>query len=309
MDQAGDRVSAAAPLRIAGAGFAGLLAAHAWPQAAIFDPKPAPAADHKALLRFRSDKVSRLTGIPFRRVTVRKGLWSGDQFVAPNIALANAYSRKVLGRLEGERSVWNLDAVERFIAPEDFYEQLLAAVGHRVQWGVSVGWENPSTPIVSTAPLPVALKAVGLEADWGLEFHRAAIHVRRYRVSDADVHQTVYFPDPTTPIYRASITGSLLIVESMHAYFTLSEVSEAFGLHGGQCELIEEVSQKYGKILPLSEATRKAILLRLTQQRGIYSLGRFATWRNVLLDDVVEDIDVIRRLLRVSQYDTQLHYT
>jgi hypothetical protein len=45
-------------------------------------------------------------------------------------------------------------------------------------------------------------------------------------------------------------------------------------------------------------------LFRLTHERNIYSLGRFATWRNILLDDVVDDIAAIKKLLKAnSAYD------
>lgn len=30
---------------------------------------------------------------------------------------------------------------------------------------------------------------------------------------------------------------------------------------------------------------------------GIYSLGRFATWRQILMDDVVKDVKVIEQLI------------
>jgi hypothetical protein len=58
--------------------------------------------------------------------------------------------------------------------------------------------------------MPIAL-ALGIETD--LEFQRAPIHVARYRVPKCAVYQTVYFPRPETSVYRASITGDLLIVE------------------------------------------------------------------------------------------------
>jgi hypothetical protein len=35
----------------------------------------------------------------------------------------------------------------------------------------------------------------------------------------------------------------------------------------------------------------------LTEEHNIYSLGRFATWRQLLLDDLVKDIGVIEKLI------------
>lgn len=292
-------------LSIAGAGLAGLLAAHAWPQAKVYEPQQ-PRAEHRALLRFRSDAVGRLVGIEFKPVTVRKGVWYKGRYVVPDIRLANMYSRKCLGSVEGERSVWNLEPANRFIAPESLYEQLVDTVGGRVSWGEAYDYSQ-GEPVISTAPLPIVIRALGIETD--LNFRRAAIHVSRYRIPHCNVFQTVYFPDVNLSIYRASITGDLLIIEAVRAPDTLeiSAVMEAFSLF--DLFPLGTVEQKYGKIVPLETDQRKALLHRLTSEFRVYSLGRFATWRNVLLDDVVEDLAVIRRLLRTSEYDRSLHFS
>jgi hypothetical protein len=294
--------------RIAGAGLAGLLAAHAWPQAAVYDPQPEPRAHHRALLRFRTPAVSQLVGIEFRAVLVRKGIWYNSKYVAPDIQLANHYSAKCLGSIEADRSIWNIDPVERFIAPETLYEQLVEAVGDRIRWSTPCDYNDVSTGVISTAPLPVVLKE--LQIDTRLSFNRAPIHVARYRVPKCAVYQTVYFPHPEQPVYRASITGDLLIVESVAGQapdtLHMNDVMEAFGIYS--IDPIDTVEQRYGKIVPLPPGERKALLHQLTVQHGIFALGRFATWRNVLLDDVVNDIAVIRRLLRSSEYDLSLHY-
>lgn len=306
---------------IAGAGLAGLLAAHAWPQAAVFEPNPEPKEAHKALLRFRSQSVSRLVGIEFKEVVVRKGIWEGGKFVAPNICSANHYSAKILGSLEAERSIWNLDPVKRYIAPESLYEQLIESVGKRIEWGEAWSYA-PSTrtsivrPTISTAPLPLVLKAVGIES--AVEFKRSPIQVSRYRVANCSVYQTIYFPAPQQPVYRASITGDLLIVEHVACDHNgspreletaeLLDVMQAFGIYNLGAAL-GSVEQRYGKIVPLPAEQRRSLLHRLTVERHIYSLGRFATWRNLLLDDVVDDLDVIRRLMRASEYETRLHFS
>jgi hypothetical protein len=293
-------------LVIVGAGLAGLCAAHAWPQAPILEAQPRPRAAHRALLRFRSDAVSRLTGIEFRRVLVRKGLWAQNSFAAPSIGLANAYSQKVVGRLAGERSVWKLDAVERFVAPDDFYEQLIAAVGSRIEWGAQADFSQLRTPCVNTAPLPTILDSLSIRPPPGVEFHRAPIWVSRWRVPHADAFQTVYFPERALSLYRASITGSTLIAESMGELHRddAEAIERAFALRLGDCEPLDSVEQRYGKIVPLDDAARKGLLFRLTHNHHIYSLGRFATWRNILLDDVVDDIAAIKRLIRAeSPYD------
>lgn len=296
---------------IVGAGFAGLLAAHAWPTAVVIDAAPGPMAAHKALLRFRSDAAARLTGTEFRKVMVRKGIFDGEKFVAPNIALCNQYARKTIGLLQ-DRSIWNIDSVERYVAPESWYEQLLAAVGSRINWGLP--HDALGLPLtVSTAPMPVNLKTYQL-AQWSadsshqIEFRRAAIRVKRWRIPNCDVHQTVYFPGPYTAVYRASITGSLLIVEESTRYSddhqALGWVERAFGIDPESVEPLDSTEQKYGKVDEISAPLRKALLFELTSKCNLYSLGRFATWRNILLDDVVDDIAVIKRLINAQHpYD------
>lgn len=298
------------PSRIIGAGLSGLIAAHAFPSTPIVEASKEPK-HHRALLRFRSDAVARLTGIEFKKVLVRKGLWSYGAFRQPTIALANAYSDKVLNRILGDRSVWALDPVERFIAPDDFQEQLLDNVRSRVTFGAPDDFKG-NKPIISTAPMPVVLNTLGIPNN--ITFIRAAIEVTRYRVPRCDAHQTVYFPDPDVGVYRASITGDVLIVESVinkqQAILDLGierpfemQLNAAFGIQLADCERLGKVNQEFGKIVNLPNNGRRMLLFNLTADHGIYSLGRFAQWRNILLDDVVQDIHVIKKLMNTDRYE------
>jgi hypothetical protein len=299
---------------IIGAGLSGLIAAHAWPRAQVNEAAPEPRVAHRAVLRFRSDAVARLTGIEFKRVQVRKGLWVDGSFQPPTIRWANLYAQKILGAerlLSGERSIWRLDPVERYIAPDNFHEQLLEAVGDRVFFGAPVDpLDVPRGETVSTAPLSWMAAATGAWSELP-EFHRAPIRVRRWRLRHADLYQTVYFPGFDTTVYRASITGNILIAEAATEITEYDEgsVAQAFGIDIDAAEPLGDIEQRYGKIEPIHDALRKAMLFELTHRFGIYSLGRFATWRNVLLDDVVNDIDMIKRLARSGAYTLHMEQT
>ena len=308
-------------IHIVGAGLSGLIAAHAFPTARVFEVSPTPVGTHNAVLRFRSELVAQLTGIEFRKVTVRKGVWIDGQFVRPSIQSANWYSRKVVGRVLGDRSIWSLDPVDRWVAPEDFYDRLVAAVGNRAEFGTDYFREifpPHASPdhVISTIPLPALLEALNPKSPAPFEFNRSPISVQRYRLpAGTDAHQTVYFPSLHTPIYRASITGSLLIVESVpvktdsHAFArqkSKEAAATAFGFSAAELTPLDDVEQRYGKIVPLPAEERKALLHSLTEGHSILSLGRFATWRNILLDDVVQDIAVLRRLMKASGYERRM---
>jgi len=291
--------------RIIGAGYSGLIAGFAFPQIPIIESAPEPIERHKAVLRFRTDRISALTGVEFRRVNVRKAIWSHGRETAPTVALANQYSIKVLGRVENDRSIWNLEPVERFIAPTDFYFQLVDRMAGRINWNLSWDFTTAYGPVISTVPLPTLIKIKGLHT--GLHFASEPIVVERCHVPKCDVFQTIYFPDPELEVFRASITGSMLIMEfrGEPAMDDYRAVAAAFGVDPEMPGTRH--NQRYGKIARIADdAARRALLHRLTADHGIYSLGRFATWRNILLDDLPHDCAVIRRIESGGAYAAQL---
>jgi hypothetical protein len=291
---------------IVGAGLAGLIAAHVFPREALLDAAPGPLQQHRAVLRFRSTAVSELVGIEFRKVRVRKGIYYADKFVAPDVSLANMYSLKCTDRVNAERSIWNIEPADRYVAPESLYEQLIEAVGSRIHWGHTADYVGARGSVISTAPMPTVLDALGITTM--SDFKRAPISVLRYRVPNCDVHQTVYFPTLGHNLYRASITGDLMICEFAGEPDPESEwmpdLMDAFALEN--LDPIDAASQSHGKISPIIEAERKMLVHYLSVQHNIYSIGRFATWRNILLDDVVHDAAVVKRLLTASGYERKL---
>lgn len=294
---------------IVGAGLAGLICAHAMPQERVIEIQPEPNEVHKALLRFRTPSVGELTGIEFKPVEVRKGIWMDGQFHDPSILTANLYAKKVVGRIH-DRSIWDISTVTRYIAPQNFYERLIDSVGKRISWGTD--WARaqldvpPQEPIISTAPLPAMLDAFGI--DIGEKFARKSIHVQRWHVEDCDVYQTIYFPSPKHSLYRASITGDLLIAEfaGLPVGDWGDDMMRALGIWWDITERLGTADQKYGKIAPIHDGARRAAIAKLTTDHNVFSVGRFATWRNILLDDVVHDIAVVKRLISSSEYDRKL---
>jgi len=299
---------------IFGAGIAGLIAATQFQQAEVIEAGPENSTNHKALLRFRSSKVGDAVGIDFRKVRVHKGIWADGEFHQPSIMLANQYSQKVINKL-ADRSIWNIEPSDRYIAPEDFIEQLINRVGKRITWSQAVNAEDiksatdQNRKMISTVPMNIMAKILGISTDQ--KFTSAPIKVERYRVRNADVFQTIYFPSPETNLYRASITKDLLILEYIQSAENpeanddndIIEVLIAFGLTLFSVEKLETVSQRFGKIANIDDDWRKRFIFELSTHHDIYSLGRFATWRNILLDDVIDDISVIKKLMNSNIYE------
>lgn len=300
---------------ILGAGLAGLLAGHIFPSAPILERSANPFEGHFALLRFRTDAVSMVTGIPFRKVRVHKGIWTNGRFVSPNIELANRYSAKVTRGRVTPRSIWDTSAVDRYVAPLDLYDRMVENMRGRIEWGVDAMAKMDARldwKVISTAPLDAAMQH-WLPEETLPKFERESILVERWKLGGVDVHQTIYFPGAETTSYRASITGDILIVESMSdggKLFSIDEMLTVFGLSKDTpAEALGRVVQKYGKIAPIDEAMRREMIHMLTTTCGVYSVGRFATWRNVLLDDVVSDLRTVKNLIEGSDsYAHRLHY-
>jgi hypothetical protein len=306
---------------IIGAGLSGLIAATQFPQAQVYEANGPESISHRALLRFRSDTISRLIGIPFRQVMVRKSIWFNGQHCQPSVDLSNMYSRKTNGQYM-DRSIWNINPVERFIAPETIWSQLVELVGNRIHWNAAIQPEeirdeDRQHAFISTIPMPTLLKMLDWQASAPFSFK--SIRVDRFRIKGADIYQTVYYPRPEMGVYRASVTGDLLIMEMVcdeqgevvgtDACF--DQVLRSFGVRHDDVELLDlSHRQRFGKIAPMeSDRERRQLIYNATVKHHIYSLGRFATWRNILLDDVASDIAVIKRLITNGHYSAAIQHS
>lgn len=302
---------------VIGAGMAGLIAASMLRGRliSVLEKQPALPDNHSAVLRFRSPVVSDATGIAFEKV---KAIKEVDRW-RNSIADALAYSTKVTG-IGMMRSITDqMGTVERFVAPPDFLAQLESASNPKIlySWDDLLGTINRSQKegfnIISTIPMPI-MERVLWASDPEVEYrHRAGANVVLTLGPSINGFATIYLPDPAIGAARLSLTRNVVSVEFYGSSRTDLELTEeAFdlacdklGVLGSLINKVEVKQQPFAKILPIDEAYRRRTLVRMTDEFGIYSLGRYATWRpGLLLDDLVKDVRQI-----VAMADSKDRYT
>jgi len=296
---------------VLGTGLTACLAGMVNQHATLYNEKETDKV-HKAILRFPSPQIEKITGIPCNHVKISKSIFSGGvHHSVPNIALCNQYSFKCTGGYY-DRSISNLDTVERWVPPEDFHERMLHMLRHRVFRGVGykeamISATDLEEPIVSTLPMATNCALVDEEVE-ELGTENRSIYVTKAKIEDCNIWHTMYFPEIELQTYRASIEGDILTIESI-APIDIDDVywvADVFGVIYNDFPSIFNFQQKIGKITPIDTHLRKEVIRTLTDQYNIYSLGRWATWRSIQLEDVVKDIYQINRLINQSEYDQRV---
>lgn len=299
---------------VIGAGLSGLIAANMLGSDVreVWERQTSLPNNHNAILRFRSSIVGDSVNIPFLPVRMMK---TAHPWRNP-VADALAYSVKVLGSAT-LRSITTADGevVERYIAPPDLVHQLGARVGSKLRFDRS--WDGRRLgPMVSTMPMPTLMKIMSYpdyeEVKHFFTYRQGA--VIRGQLPNCDAYASVYIPNPEELFYRVSITGNELYIEySETSYlerlsepaFARKQLTQALFYLGllGRLVHTDEVKfevkpQQYAKINEVPKDIRQRFIL-WASERNVYSLGRFATWRpGLLLDDIVNDVRVIRRLYK-----------
>jgi len=278
-------------IEIVGAGLAGLLAGNMLRSAQhkIFEAQDELPNNHSAVLRFRSNIVGEALGIDFKRVTMIKATapWTNP------IADALAYSFKNTAVYRSDRSIIAGTVVdERWIAPPDLIARM--SKGLNIEYRHRYTFGNHS-PVISTIPMP-KLMAI-------LQYHRipkftfnSGVNMHA-KIRSCDAYVSLLVPDPANPISRISITGDELIVECIGTNAELpARVAQLLGLPVNAFTDISYHKQQYAKIAPIDDQERKQFMFWATDKHGIFSLGRFATWRpKLLMDDLVQDVRKIGR--------------
>lgn len=302
---------------VIGAGMAGLFAAAVLREecTSVEEAQSELPNNHSAVLRFRSSIVGDTLNIPFKSVNVIKAV----QSLGNPIADAVSYSLKTNGRATLRSIVSAQGKIEeRFIAPPDFIERMSRKVVCPINFDATwVPLASEKALTISTIPMPILMKL--LEYEHSPAFSYVEGYSCNLELRDTDLCATIYIPDPTQNAYRASITGSRLIIEyafpratkeqaadmmkvltdyPSNAMNHILKILQLFGMDKRQIVLKPEFkAQQYAKILPIDDNVRKRFILWASEHHNIYSFGRFATWRtDLLMDDLVQDLRVIQRI-------------
>jgi branched-subunit amino acid transport protein len=288
-------------LEIVGAGMAGLLAANMLHrmQPVIFEKQAELPHNHSAVLRFRTHSVADALGIPFREVVMVKAVVTWNNPVADVLN----YSFKLLGQYRSDRSVTAGTQVDkRYVAPPGLIARMAQQIPpNAIKLSHDYQFRKHATlsPVISTIPMPALMTLLEFP-DQPQFMHHGGRNIHA-RIESCDAFVSLTIPDPGNPIARISITGDELIAECIDdnnmrwsTEGVIASCAQLLGIPKEKFHDVIEVQQSYAKILPIDEDLRKNFMFWATDKFGIFSLGRFATWRTgLLLDDLVNDVQKI----------------
>ena len=281
-------------IQIIGAGMAGLLAANILRRhrVTVFEKQAELPNNHHAVLRFKNPEIGNLLGIPFKKVNMIKTYMPSMNVVADSLT----YSKKVTGKYLSNRSIIEGTVqAERYIAPTNLIEQMAqnVLVSYGTDFKPLQNKANITIKVISTIPMPTLMAL--LEYEHEIDFESRPGIVFTGRVLNCDAYVSVLFPGGE-PYSRATITGDQLMIEfpnttELPETIDIARAYWALGLSDSVVLDADFKKQGYFKISEIDEAERKAFMRWATVTHGIYSLGRYATWRpKLLLDDLVHDI-------------------
>jgi hypothetical protein len=310
---------------IIGAGLAGAIAYASLREynPIVFDVRPEPKGGelsiHPAVMRLRDPKVAELIGAEYEEVIVSKGIfYQGSIYTQSNILFNNLYSRKVYQAL-GRRSLNELGDVKRYIIkgykqPGSISWETKVTRIHKGSYKAIPLRNGKCDHIISTIPM-FAVRNLLEEVPEDLaplRFEYLSVYVLRLRLkTKSTVHQTLYYPASDTPIYRITLQSQDIIIESTEPRAEFIELlKESFGLDYLDLEpfvIYPDGSHKndwkempLGKIVPIDEMDRLRYIMWLTDEHKIFSFGRYAVWRPLRTDQLIQDIYKIKRIIKAG---------
>lgn len=243
--------------------------------------------------------------LDFDRIPLFDGVMGKDGVVRDYVTLQDCleYSFKVLG-VQQPSSVLEVGKIDKVIMPKgeglnELIKQMYEYIGadHFMFGAWTDSFLNGSVTIkqgantfsikyswiVSTVPLDVLLKIARIYTE--CEFKSNPIHVYNFNVNDIKKNWliNIYFPDPDTPIYRASVMNGVCSTESTKF---LTDIEIYLSIQKLKMFNLEDKHEYYnwntGKVLSIEPSDRKRLIEELYKQ-NIFTLGRFGLWNRRLL--------------------------
>jgi hypothetical protein len=294
---------------ILGAGPAGRLAKKYFEH---YDPiiidKNAGIFNHNAVFRLKNKEVASMLDSNYKTINIEKQIYyKGKLFDKPSIKMKNEYSLKISKNIT-DRSINALsDNSERHVIEIKKDNNILNKEIYNITNGAMLDKSHTEIEYdicINTIPMPVILKLTNMgEISDGIKFKQERVYVYKIKHEHyCDVNQTIYFPDIKFSIYRATLDPEGIIIESIFEISVddLKIACEAFGLYY-KLKGSQELKQDNGKIVKIDGEQRRFIIMELTEKHNIYSLGRYATWREkVMVDDLLEDLRKIDRMITIN---------
>jgi hypothetical protein len=278
--------------------------------------------NHSAVLRFRNEAMSNALGIEFRKVQVLK---TSDSNYPNPLAAMMTYSRRATGEHRTDRSLpINPELVTRYIAPPNLIPMLANGLNIEYEQDIAEEIERRTKfkgvhpPIISTIPMTSIIKAAMRSNTVPFlqqTFKYSTGYNLRFKVENCDAYASLYAPS-NIDATRITITGDEVVAEYIdyapepgNTMDTIRAICDLIGVDDGRVMLksIDIKRQQYAKIVPIDDHWRKGVISWLTDTFNIYSLGRYACWRpGLLLDDLINDIRQIERLMKSNDYDRRM---
>ncbi len=268
----------------------------------------------------------------WKEIDVHHHCWDGARFHrVPDLRMMNNYSRKIVGKIIDTSLKFMDGSVKRGFVPEggnagQVLKDLVNEVGSNLHLAtklIKLDAKNKAAAIelphgssriiryknlVSTLPLPVMLKMLGLEFPHKFESDPiTTIFFDLLPGASVEAFQTINITDPADPFYRVSLMDQKIVFETMNpddqdaaslCAYALELGSKLWGFildpNSGVLQTV-----KPGKFHPIPKTARKQLLAKLTNEFGIYCLGRYAIWDYQRIDHVAENAKKILQLMKL----------
>jgi hypothetical protein len=291
---------------IIGAGLTGLIAATMLRHHQPLIIEEALELPRKPRMRFRSSVISSAVAVPFDPITVTTGIYSTER---NPVILANRYSEKASGEIRSPGLVEG--QVKQWVGPDDIITRLASGPTCTIQLGTTWAGPDPAwedEAIISTIPMGDLMDLLHYDNKPEFEF-RDGWTIDIGLRSTVDVYQTMLFPDDADHYHRVDINRNEMrihfsTIPTLHVDDYADDVCDAMAIDRSHIKEVGGVNRsKYGAIREIDRRTRLEFISWASREHGVYSLGKYATWRPEFdFDDLVKDVQAIETMITESEY-------